>query len=474
MARIKFRFLYLRKNFQFVVTAFVLSLTTLIGITLLIRQQLHIYGSYSDAIEHSFEVVNKLEVLEQLLKDAETGTRGYLLTNDSSFLQPYISVNQLIKPAIEDLRVIIDKSRNRSHNNSEQLDRLRYINEKIILQTSVLNDLLVKHNDAAAGLTLMHNEKGLMDSIRLNFDKMRESELSVLADSRKEKNISKQLTPAYLSSLLVFSVILTLSSFGYILKELFTRYKYQAELERKISEVNQSNEELEQIAYVSSHHLQEPLRKLRLFSSKLLHKYKSSVEADVKMSVERIDASAISMQQLIQNLADYTSLVKQDDEISIVSLNLVLYHVLYALQNEFKRNKVEIRSDELPEVRGSFHRLILLFTNLIENSLHYAKQNEPLNINITYRRGLYPHSDKDDKQEYHIISVQDNGIGFDNVYVEKIFELFKKLHTQQSTFEGKGIGLTICKRIMTNHNGFITAFGKVNEGATFKLYFPVS
>lgn len=473
MARLKFRFSYIQKNFQFVVVAFVISLATLIGISFLIRRQVHIYGQYSDAIEHSFEVMNKVEVLEQLLKDAETGVRGYLLTSDSTFLEPYIIVNDSVKKSIGNLREIINNSESHGGRNSVQMDRLRYINEKTILQTSILNDLLVTHNQADR-LVLLRKGKNILDSLRVNFDSMRHYELNLLANSRREKSISKQLTPAYLSTLLAFSVILTLASFAYILKELFTRHKYQTELERKIAELNQSNEELEQIAYASSHHLQEPLRKLRLFSSKLLFKYRNDVEPDVKVSIERIDASAIAMQELIQNLADYTSLAKQEDDFTSVSLNTVLYQALYAIQTEFSAKAAEVKTDRLPEIRGSFQRLVLLFKNLLENSIKYSKAGRVLEISITYRTGAYVKDGKNNNQEYHIISIQDNGIGFDNVYVEKIFALFRRLHTQQSFFEGKGIGLAICKRIMSNHNGHITAAGKVNEGALFELYFPIS
>ncbi|MDI3322632.1 sensor histidine kinase [Pinibacter soli] len=472
MARFKFKFSYIQKNFQFVVVAFVISLATLIGISFLIRKQVHIYGQYSDAIEHSFEVMNRVEVLEQLLKDAETGVRGYLLTNDSVFLDPYRNVNDSIKRSMDDLKHIISNSEKYGGNSSVQLDRIRYINEKIILQTSILNDLLVNHTKLDKAL--LRKGKDILDSLRVNFDSMRQYELGLLAKSRIEKNRLKEATPAYLSSLLAFSIILTLASFAYILKELFTRYKYQTELERKIAELNQSNEELEQIAYASSHHLQEPLRKLRLFSSKLLHKYKNDVDSDVKKSVERIDASALAMQELIQNFADYTSLEKQQESFTNVSLNTVLYQALYQVQNEFSANEAELKTDRLPEVKGSFQRLVLLFRNLLENSIKYAKPGRIPEITVTYRTGPYVKNEKNNNQEYHIVSIHDNGIGFDNQYVEKIFALFRRLHTQQSFFEGKGIGLAICKRIMSNHNGYITASGKVNEGALFELYFPIN
>jgi|GEM_PF-395732 len=472
MARLKFKFSYIQKNFQFVVVAFVISLATLIGISFLIRKQVHIYGQYSDAIEHSFEVMNRVEVLEQLLKDAETGVRGYLLTNDSIFLQPYIHVNDSIKKCMADLRGIINDSEKHGGNSSVQMNRLRYINEKVILQTSILNDLLVKPKPLDK--VLLRKGKDILDSLRVNFDSMRHYELNLLASSRIEKNKSKEATPAYLSSLLAFSVILTLASFAYILKELFTRHKYQTELERKIAELNQSNEELEQIAYASSHHLQEPLRKLRLFSSKLLYKYKDDVEGDVRKSVERIDASALAMQELIQNLADYTGLTKQQESYTNVSLNSVLYQALYSVQIEFSAKAAQVKTDRLPEIKGSFERLVLLFKNLLENSIKYAKADRVLEITVTYRTGTYAKDGKNNKQEYHIVSIQDNGIGFDNMYVEKIFALFRRLHTQQSFFEGKGIGLAICKRIMSNHNGHITAAGKLNEGAVFELYFPIN
>lgn len=472
MARLKFKFSYIQKNFQFVVVAFVISLATLIGISFLIRKQVHIYGQYSDAIEHSFEVMNRVEVLEQLLKDAETGVRGYLLTNDSIFLQPYVHVNDSIKQCMADLRKIIRDSEKHGGNSSVQMNRLRYINEKVILQTSILNDLMV--NPKTPNKVLLRKGKDILDSLRVNFDSMRHYELNLLANSRIEKNKSKEATPAYLSSLLAFSVILTLASFAYILKELFTRHKYQTELERKIAELNQSNEELEQIAYASSHHLQEPLRKLRLFSSKLLYKYKDDTEDDVKKSVERIDASAFAMQELIQNLADYTSLAKQEESFTSVSLNTVLYQALHAVQSEFSAKAAEVKTDRLPEIKGSFQRLVLLFKNLLENSIKYAKPGRVLEISISYRTGAYAKDGKNKNQEYHIISVKDNGIGFDNQYVEKIFALFRRLHSQQSFFEGKGIGLAICKRIMSNHNGHITAEGNLNEGALFELYFPLN
>ena len=244
---------------------------------------------------------------------------------------------------------------------------------------------------------------------------------------------------------------------------------------RLLSEqLQQANAELENINWISTHDLQEPLRKIRIFASRILdRKTLEDAEPKVIHAVGRMADAASRMQQLIDDIQSYSRLSHDLPDLQPISLINVLRDVELALSDEINASHATLTVEELPEISGDAHLLRQLFANLFHNSLKFARPDNTTSINVQYLgEANYP-SDQIASQNvpFHCISVSDNGIGFSNEYADSIFSLFKRLHTQNE-YPGTGLGLAICRRIMQLHNGHITAQGNQGEGAKFYLWFP--
>ncbi|MBC7641151.1 MAG: histidine kinase, partial [Flavobacterium sp.] len=216
-----------------------------------------------------------------------------------------------------------------------------------------------------------------------------------------------------------------------------------------------------------------PLRKIQVYASIILEKYNSEIPEVVNANILRMQASAAKMQKLIEALVSYASLMYEDAKFEPVDLNTVIKEVVADLQEEIEDKKVTIDISTLPTVNGINFQLQQLFVNIISNSIKFAKKDVPLLIKISSSLTtdsigtIYEAQSK----QWFKITVVDNGIGFNDSYKYDIFKVFQRLHTNQ--YNGSGIGLAICKKIVESHNGYITAVGELNKGAHFDIYLPV-
>jgi signal transduction histidine kinase/CHASE3 domain sensor protein len=246
-------------------------------------------------------------------------------------------------------------------------------------------------------------------------------------------------------------------------------------LAAKNLELEQNNEELESFTYIASHDLQEPLRKIQSFSKLILAREGETFLGEgTRDYFTRIISAAARMQNLINALLSYSNASKQDIQFKPVDLNAVVEEVTANLADIVDEKKVTIESVGLPTVQGIQMQFVQLFSNIIHNAVKYSQKDAPPHIVIT--AGLLSEEEMKvaippAKGKFWQIAIADNGIGFDQQYEHKIFELFQRLHGR-SAYEGTGIGLAICKKIMHNHNGFITAKGQTGIGAIFNLYLP--
>jgi signal transduction histidine kinase len=241
-------------------------------------------------------------------------------------------------------------------------------------------------------------------------------------------------------------------------------------LESKNKELKRSNEELSSFSYVASHDLQEPLRKIKTFSDLLLAKEKEGLSPESRALLDKISNSAIRMQTLIEDLLSFSRTQQYTDAHEAVDLNNILHHVMHLYSDA--EQKPVFHVPHLPVVQGTTFQLQQLFENLIGNSVKYAKKGSPLHIRITTEIVPGKHIEgAPPAQNYTKISVIDNGIGFEQEYAEKIFEIFQRLHSR-SEYTGTGIGLAICKRIVENHKGFIHATSLPGEGSVFTVLLP--
>jgi len=252
-----------------------------------------------------------------------------------------------------------------------------------------------------------------------------------------------------------------------------------AERTRELLEANvtleRSNTDLERFAYVASHDLQEPLRKITTVSSGLAKKYESALGDDGKMMLGIMHSATNRMKTLIESLLDFSRVSRQPDEFEKTDINAVIGSILSDLDIRIKESQARIECHGLPEIEAVPQQMQQLFQNLIANALKFSRAGIAPRIAIRaqplgedQKREL----NLDAERDYTHITVSDNGIGFEKEYAQKIFLIFQRLHGN-AEYAGTGIGLAICKQVVQNHGGLITADSVPGQGATFTVILPV-
>lgn len=244
---------------------------------------------------------------------------------------------------------------------------------------------------------------------------------------------------------------------------------------RKLKDLNdnllRSNRELEQFAYITSHDLQEPLRKIQTFVD-LIQRSKGESEA-LERYLEKISSCASRMSLLITDVLSYSRLTRTDESMVDTDLNKVLENVKVDFEFLIEERKAVITSDTLPSVKGYPRQLQQLFANLISNSLKFCEKTPHIHIRCEQVSGAEERKleELDHRHRYIKLAFQDNGIGFDEQYADRVFTIFQRLN-HKKLYTGSGIGLALCKRIIENHHGTIRAFSTPGKGATFVVYLP--
>lgn len=254
-----------------------------------------------------------------------------------------------------------------------------------------------------------------------------------------------------------------------------TRLKlYEHSLELKIRELNRSNAELEEFAYVASHDMQEPLRKLMTFSERLTSKYSDVLQDEGKLYINRMQAATNNMRLLIDNLLDFSRISRTGESFEQTDLNDVLQKTLTDLEVPIDETQAVITAANLPAIEAQATLMKQLFTNVLSNAIKFRQQNIPPQISIHCTRLSGREAEAlqlERENKYFRIEVTDNGIGFEPEYAERIFQIFQRLHGK-AEYPGSGIGLAICKKIVDYHNGVIYAQGQLNQGATIIIVLP--
>jgi PAS domain S-box-containing protein len=293
-------------------------------------------------------------------------------------------------------------------------------------------------------------------------------------DNRYDKIINGKTfkityNPVYSSSKEVFGVMI-------VMHDITDIKKAQQSLEIKVSELNRSNSELEQFAYVASHDLQEPLRKIRAFGDRLQSKYSSQLPVEGIDYINRMQNASERMQTLIDDLLTFSRISRPTEEFKEVNLTDIIKGVLSDLEFTIEQKNARVTVAGNITFRVIPSQMRQLFQNLISNSLKFTKDGIKPEVNISISKingDVYLNSEINlGNKEYCHIELRDNGIGFNNEYAEKIFTLFQRLHTRNE-YEGTGIGLAVCKKIVENHNGLIEAKGTEGAGALFNIFIPL-
>lgn len=248
-------------------------------------------------------------------------------------------------------------------------------------------------------------------------------------------------------------------------QDITNEHQLTSELKKTNEELIRKNKDLESFNFIASHDLQEPLRKIQTYSNRLLHEGAGSIPGHLMKYFTKVTHASARMQRIIEDFLTFYHSLSSTDNSERIDLNEVVKAASESLSD---MAAVRISIDTLPHVLGRRLRLTEMFRHLINNAIKFGKEGTPVQIDISSQEFV-----DTDGRRYVMISVSDNGIGFDQKYGKKIFDLFQKLHNQDE-YPGSGIGLSLCKKIAEEHNGWISAASQPQIGSTFNVFIPAA
>ncbi|HJW18221.1 MAG TPA: CHASE3 domain-containing protein [Flavisolibacter sp.] len=457
----------------FIFTSCILLILSFISFT----QVKDLITSYNQV--HEATIVNlKLEQVLSTLKDAEIAQRGFLLTRDSGFLKPMVGAREKAEYLLNELHTL-------THNNAEQQKNLDALETFVKIRFKNFNTVIDQYSmegiSAETRKTHLLASATSMDNIRQHIVVIQDIENRLLKERERVKKKHSVLAPLYAFLLILTALAILIFFYDRTMKQLVRTRKLLGKLRivnRKLRQKNHEmelyNKELDSFAYIASHDLKEPLRKISTYSNLLSEEAGGWLTEKHSSYFERIQHSVKRMQNLLDDLLLYSHSTGATADFEAVDLNNIIKQVKENLALEIKEHNASVHTEALPVIRGLPFQLKQLFENLFLNSLKYKQSGTAPAISIESAlidktRIKKPGFTK--ANQYYRIIFKDNGLGFEQTYAEKIFQLFQRVHTNQGD-ESTGIGLTICKKIIENHNGFIRATSKINRGTLFEIYFP--
>lgn len=440
-----------------------------------------------------------------LANDAETGHRGYIITGKASYLEPLEIARLKVQPHIDQMRArfVDNPEQNRRLDQVEVLVQekfkemqrtiaIRRDQDRDIAAAAMSNDLgkvvmdQIRQLIAAALIQeeQVLNKRDLEASERLHLARYTNTAAAGLAigivlaaaatvrtELNRRRRTNEALTVTQTQLQASFETIGESVERYRILSESLEQMVKQktAALLEQSQQLQTSNEELEKFAYIASHDLQEPLRKIQSFGDRLLKKQRDSLDAEGQDAVDRMLSAASRMRRLIEDLLAFSRVSTTGKPFEPVNLNETLEEIRSVFELRLQQTGCVLTVDPLPTLAGDESQLSQLFQNLVGNALKFAKPDVPSEILVT----AIPFEKLGIKSTGWRIEVRDNGIGFEDQYADRIFELFQRLHGRNQ-YEGTGLGLAICKKIVERHGATIAARGELGRGATFVLDWPVS
>jgi signal transduction histidine kinase len=402
-----------------------------------------------EARKHSYDVINCANDLLSALKDAETGQRGYLITGDEAFLQPYLAVRDGVIGHLEELRQLTLISAAHKH-----LDILAPLIHSKMAELSRVIELRRNH-DMSAMLAAVSGGQGkqLMDSIRQEMGGFIQTEESVLAQLEAEFQSNMSRLFIFIISASLFTLLLAFS-FAYLT---YQGTQHSLGIQEGINKQLQSaNQELEAFSYSVSHDLRAPLRAVNGFAGIVLEDFGPQLPEKARNHLERIRNGGERMGALIDDLLAFSRLSRQPVNRQSVNTAKLAQNAIDELKLQRDGRRIEIKTGELPACGGDPALLKQVWVNLISNAIKYTRGREPATVEI----GCVLENNE------NVFFVRDNGAGFDMKYANKLFGVFQRLH-RADEFEGTGVGLAIVQRIVHRHGGRVWAKAEVNRGATF-------
>ncbi|MDB5272413.1 MAG: hypothetical protein JWO58_780 [Chitinophagaceae bacterium] len=436
------------------------------------------------SLDHSYNINLKIERLLSLAKDAETGERGYIITRNTEFLEPYQTAKENIDKELSELYFAFENDIEQKKN----LDSLKFnIHYQLDLLSFVKSSFEKSNNKMNDSISVfVYRGQVAMTQIRDKANEIKDLELRRLQVNKAETyrksrfSIGVIVLTCSLSLLILLCVLILLNTEFHKKVDIEqSLIASQQLLEHQVYRLNLSNKELEQFAYVASHDLQEPLRKIMAFSERIGTKLSDEKNEEVIGYLERLNRSAARMRILIQDLLMYSRSTRVLDSNEQIDFTELFKIIIEDLDVSITNEKAIVKIAKLPVNKGNKTQLRQLFQNLLSNSLKFHREGNIPKIEVWAEwNSVKKIAEKNWAKDFNLnyanylcIFVKDNGIGFDAQYLQQIFVIFQRLHARVE-YEGTGIGLAICKKIVENHEGFITAESIPDGHTTFIVGLP--
>jgi signal transduction histidine kinase len=485
--------------------ASVLAFVALLAMAVLTYFNLRRLEEANRSIAHTYEVLNRLGDIMFYVSDAEGAMRGYAITGQKPFLAPYQEASATLPSMVDDLERLVS-------DNPGQRELARKLVDQVDRRLALLRrNVEARDSQGFEGvepLIARGDGRRMTLEIRETLDALEAEEQRLLIARSEQAHSSFVAAVAMTIASAVLGMVLCGMGYGLVLRDIDARAKNEqalslanAQLEAKVqartasiqemnrslqdeveerrraeetaraaaTELQRSNRELEQFASVASHDLQEPLRKIQAFGDRLHAQFRSELADKGKDYLDRMLASAGRMRTLIDDLLSFSRVSSKAQPFVPCDLNTIAQEVVSDLEGRIEQKSGNVEVGPLPTIDADPLQMRQLLQNLIVNGLKFQRPDAPPRVTVVAE--LLPPIDGEGARCK--ILIRDNGIGFEQTYASRIFELFQRLHGRNE-YEGTGIGLAICRKIVERHGGTIEARSQPGDGAEFSVTLPVS